>query len=123
MSGHRTDIEAGYDDLIEAAGETIYVTRNDETVELLAIVEKPTRSIEGEDGYLFDTPRQPFVVLQAEYKFENVPVEPEVGDRIEYEGRFYRPQGETATTGHAEPSDPFGKAWRIYTIDEGSAWE
>ena len=119
MSLHRDDIEAGIDDLLEAAGELVYVTREGETISVHAIVEKPTRIIEGGEGIFLDTPRQPFVIRTADYKFENVPVEPLRTDRIVYRGKSYQPMGENNTS-HVDPG-PFRYTWRVYTIEEGCA--
>lgn len=119
MSLHRDDIEGGIDDLLDAAGELVSVTRGEETISVYAVVEKPTRIIEGGEGIFLDTPRQPFVIRTADYKFDNVPVEPTRTDRIEYRGKSYQPMGEN-TTSHVDPG-PFRYVWRVYTIEEGDA--
>ena len=121
MSQHRTDIEETYDDLFDAAGEQVYVKRGNETIGVLAIVEKPTRELISDAGEIvfIDTPRLPFVIRSADYKFENVPVTPSKDDRIEYRGRSYQPwtQGNTI---HIDPA-PFHYAWRVYGEDCGCA--
>lgn len=118
MSLHRTDIESGIDDLLEAAGEQVEITRGNETIVAMAIVEKPTRIVEGGEGFFFDTPRQPFVIRSADYKFDGEPTEPVLTDRIRFGGRVWEPTGEN-TTSHVDPG-AFAYTWRIYTVEEGS---
>lgn len=115
MSFFRSKIELAYDLLKTQAGESIDVTRSGETIRIYAIVEEPTRALEGTDGFQVDTERQPFVIQCDDYRFDGVPTEPLTTDRIVWNDEVWQPWGE-GTTPHVERSDPFGKAWRVFTI-------